>query len=154
MTIKFVAAAAVAAAAFSTAAMAQDFSLNPNFGEVSLTAGFAPDPYQVSVIAGGGIDASMTIGGECVGNISDAPDFRVNYTAGGFGLWAGVVSDADTTLIVNGPDGSWFCADDVDGLNPIVGGAGPQSGQYDIWIGTYGEMPAEAVLYITEIDPN
>ena len=58
MIMKSAATAIVAAAAFTGLAAAQDYSLSPNFGEVSLSAGFAPDPYGVSIVAGGSVNAS------------------------------------------------------------------------------------------------
>jgi hypothetical protein len=154
MSMKTLLAAALAATAFTGLSAAQDFSMDPTFGEVSLDPGFAPDPYQVTLIAGGTIDASG-LGEGCAGMIANAPDFRVNYGAGGAQLYASVSSAVDTTLVINGPDGSWFCNDDspLGGLDPLVGGEGPLAGQYDIWVGTYGDEPAEAVLSITEYTP-
>jgi hypothetical protein len=149
MSFKTVLAASMAAAAFVGLASAQDYSADPTFGEISLDPGFLPDPVEVDLIAGGTIDAS-TISSECAGMIANAPDFRVHYGAGGAQLFAGVRSSVDTTLVINGPDGSWFCNDDYNGLDPFVGGDDPLAGQYDIWVGTYGDTPAQATLYITE----
>ena len=58
----------------------------------------------------------------------------------------------DTTLVVNAADGSWHCNDDFDGLNPAITFEAPASGQYDIWVGVYGEAGvAPAGLYISEV---
>lgn len=151
MSMKTLLAASIAVVALAGFASAQDYSLPPTFGSVSLNPGFMPDPHQVQVVAGGSIDAS-SIDNTCVGLIADAPDYRLQYGAGGAQLFIGVTSAADTTLVVNGPDGSWYCDDDSNGLNPLVGGAGPDAGQYDIWIGTYGDDTAAATLFITEYD--
>ncbi|MEQ9812541.1 MAG: hypothetical protein RLO50_07140 [Azospirillaceae bacterium] len=142
-----------AMALVSGAALAQDFSLTPTFGEAELDTGFMPDPQAVTLAAGGDIDAASSIGEGCVGFIADAPDFRLYYSAGStYDLAFFVQSDADTTLVINAPDGSWHCNDDADGLNPAVGFDQPMSGQYDIWVGTYAEgaFPA-AVLAVTEL---
>ena len=151
MSMKTILAASIAVIALTGFASAQDFSLEPTFGSVNLEPGFMPDPYEVTVVAGGTIDAS-TLGNECAGMIADAPDFRMTYGAGGSQMFIGVHSTADTTLVVNAPDGSWFCNDDFDGLNPVLGGEGPLAGQYDIWVGTYGSDTADATLFITEYD--
>ncbi|WP_417490509.1 peptidase S1 [Maricaulis sp.] len=151
MTMKTILAASLAAAALTGLASAQDYSLPPTFGSVSLNPGFLPDPHQAQLVAGGTIDAS-SLGSNCVGMIANAPDYRLQYGEGGSQLFIGVTSSADTTLVVNGPDGSWYCNDDTDGLNPLVGGAGPMAGQYDIWVGTYGSDTAQATLFITEYD--
>lgn len=147
--------AAFALAALTGApALAQDASLNPNFGSVNLRTGFTPDPYVVRMTAGGDRNANdaTSLGGECVGMITDAPDFRLNFQAGSLPLRILIDSNSDTTIVVNGPDGRWFCADDVNGsLNPGVIYRTPQSGQYDIWVGTYGETPAPAQIRITEL---
>lgn len=133
-------------------ASAQDPSQAPNFGQVSLRAGFTPDPYVVNVTAGGSINASR-LGGACVGMISSAPDFRVNYTAGGLALTMRVRSQSDVTLVINNPDGSWYCNDDLPGgTNPGVVYRTPASGGYDIWVGTFGGGAAAASISITETE--
>ena len=66
---------ALAAAALSPAvAHAQNAGLTANFGEIRLNAGFTPDPYRVSITAGGSIDAytDTDLPGACVGKISAA----------------------------------------------------------------------------------
>ena len=101
---------AFAAAVLSPAvASAQNAGLTANFGEIRLTAGFTPDPYRVSITAGGSIDAftDTDLPGACVGNISAAPDFEVTYSAGGLPLVFRTRSSTDTTLIINRPDGPW-----------------------------------------------
>ena len=45
--------------------------------------------------------------------MAEAPDYRLNYQAGGnWPLHIFAQSDSDTTLAVNGPDGTWYCDDD------------------------------------------
>ena len=77
----------------------------------------------------------------------------VTYTAGDFDLYISATADRDATLIVNAPDGSWWCDDDSAGdLNPGLVFDNPQSGRYDIWVGTYSEGPAaDATLHISEL---
>lgn len=130
-----------------------DFNLPPTFGEVTLVTGFAPDPATAEIVAGGDIDAgAANLGEGCLGFIAAAPDYRVQYTAGALPLIFQVVAEADTTLVINAPDGNWYCNDDTDGLNPEVRFEAPLAGQYDIWIGTYGTAgTTPAVLNITEI---
>jgi hypothetical protein len=150
MSLNLGLSASFAVIAFAGLASAQDYQLPPTFGAVTLQPGFLPDPIEVVLTAGGPIDAA-TIGSQCVGMIAEAPDFRLTYGSGGTQLFIGVTSEADTTLVVNAPDGSWYCSDDYAGsLDPFVGGENPQAGQYDIWVGTYGVDTAEATLYITE----
>jgi hypothetical protein len=150
----FAAGAALAAVAAAGVAAAQNYSLNPAYGTVNLTAGFTPDPYVVNVASGGRNDASQTVSSSCRGFIAEAPDVRLNYRAGSFPLIISVNSSADTTLVVNGPDGSWYCDDDggEQGLNPSLRFNSPQSGQYDIWVGTYGNASNQAAqLHISEL---
>jgi hypothetical protein len=132
-------------------ALAQDMALPATYGEITLNSGFTPDPYTVNVVAGGTTDASL-LGNGCRGFISTAPDFQVTYTAGSWPLFFSVLSEADTTLVINGPNGQWFCNDDTNGLNPVVEfpGVAP-GGTYDVWVGTYGQNTASAVLYISEL---
>ncbi len=146
-------AAAVALVAGGAPASAQDTSADPNFGTVNLRAGFTPDPRVVPVQSGGEINAE-TIDPSCRGYISDAPDVRLIYRAGSLPLIISVDSAADTTLVVNAPDGQWYCDDDggVIGLNPMVRFEDPESGRYEIWVGTYGSSSNErARLHISEL---
>ena len=133
--------------------MAQDAGKTATYGEIALSAGFTPDPYRVSVTAGGSIDAyqDTPLPAACVGKVADAPDFEVTYTAGRLPLVFRTLSSQDTTLIINGPDGRWHCDDDSYGDGDAqVRFEKPRSGTYDIWIGTFGEDMANATLLITE----
>jgi hypothetical protein len=130
-----------------------DYSLTPAFGTYTLRSGFTPDPFEVRVIAGGSNSASDWSNGQCAGYIADAPDVRLHFQGGSFPeLYFSAGSNADTTLVINDPNGNWHCDDDSgnEGLNPLLRMA-PISGQYDIWIGTYGSATAEAVLSVSEL---
>jgi hypothetical protein len=145
----------IVAASFAAAApaTAQDFNADPNFGTVNLRTGFTPDPQVVAIRSGGEINA-QTVSSACAGFISSAPDVRLNFTAGSLPLILSVAANADTTLVVNGPDGRWYCDDDggVNGTNPMVRFNAPQSGRYEIWIGTYGNASLQpGQLYISEL---
>ena len=147
----FAAAAACLLAAIPAAA--QDFNADPNYGVVNLRAGFNPDPQVIGLRSGGQINA-QSVSNSCRGFISSAPDVRLVYSAGNLPLIISARSSADTTLVINGPDGSWYCDDDGgnEGMNPSVRFNRPTSGRYEIWVGTYGNaslQPAE--LYISEI---
>ena len=133
---------------------ALDWSAQPTYGTINLSAGFSPDPHMRSISAGGS-QAVPDFGAGCRGYAATAPDLDLNYNAGGFPLNIYAKSGSDVTLIVNAPDGSWHCSDDVSGTNPQVHFSRPLSGNYNIWIGTYrssGTLP-ESVLYISEVDP-
>ncbi|MFC5345952.1 peptidase S1 [Brevundimonas staleyi] len=151
-TVLLASAIAVAVSGLvATAAAAQNPNAAPSSGSTRARAGFTPDPIRVSIYSGGPIDASR-LGGACVGMIASAPDYRFTYTAGSFPLSFGVVSSADTSLVINGPDGRWYCNDDAQGLNPILTWSRPRSGSYDIWIGAVGGRSASSTLLISESD--
>ena len=119
---------------------------------MSLVTGFTPDPYLVSIVAGGDSAASDELGAACAGNVtSKQPDVVLNYTAGAnFGLYLYAEAAEDTTLILLGPDG-WYCDDDSHGdLNPGVSLERPLSGDYLIWVGTFDGGVADAELGISE----
>ena len=128
-----------------------DYTLEPAFGSVSLRGGFTPDPYVVEVLVGGEVSASdalmpVTIGQagdrRCRGRIAEAPDFRLQFEAGGtLPLIIRVDADFDSTLVVNGPDGTWYCDDDSGpGVQASLQWDRPLSGQYDIWVGAYSSI--------------
>lgn len=134
-------------------AVAQDFNGRPNFGTLNLRAGFTPDPQTVAVRSGGSLNAE-SLSSNCRGFISNAPDVRLNYSAGSYPLILSVNSGADTTIVVNAPDGSWYCDDDggARGMNPALRFNNPQSGRYEIWVGTYGNSSTQpATLHVSEV---
>lgn len=146
-------ASALALAAIAAPAGAQDISAEPNYGSINLSPGFQPDPHLVSLRAGGDINASNISGASCSGYITSPPDFRLNWGGkGSLDLKLSVVSNSDTTLVVNGPNGEWYCDDDSgDETNPALT-LRSASGQYDIWIGTYSSGDTKpAVLSISEL---
>lgn len=147
--------AAIWALALATGACATggylDPTATPSFGERVLRAGFTPDPLLVDITAGGDLDAS-SLGGACSGAIAPTPDYRVTYTAGSYPLtFAAVGGGEDLTLVINGPDGEYYCDDDSGGdSDPLVRFSRPASGVYDIWVGVYSGGTADSVLYISE----
>lgn len=136
-----------------------NWRLSPHYGSRSLSAGFLPDPFTISMTAGGSIDVKRSgTGRECIGFAAEAPDFRLHWTGEGRRLIVSFVADEnndDTTLIINTPDGRWHCNDDAHAgtLNPQITFSSAQDGQYDIWVGAYheGEL-IRGRLYISEID--
>lgn len=154
MIARTIAAGVALAAAAAGVAVAQDFRQNPTYGTLNLSAGFLPDPQVVNLQSGGSINA-QSLSSSCRGFIANAPDVRLNYRAGSYPLIISVNSGVDTTLVVNGPDGSWYCDDDggVNGLNPALRFGSPANGQYDIWVGTYGNASLQnAQLHISEVN--
>lgn len=131
-----------------------DFSYDPNFGSAELTSGFADDPYPIDMVSGGGVDTTY-LGGSCVGWAAVSPDFRVFWNGTGF-LRFYFVGEGDTSLIINTPDGSFYCNDDsFDTFNPTIDFATAPAGQYDVWIGSYEEGSfVSGTLFITELDTN
>jgi hypothetical protein len=128
-----------------------DFTLDPNYGEVALETGFTPDPWTKPILAGGSVPASAARSG-CEGSVSAAPDLQLNFEAGEFDLTIRALASEDTTLLVNTPGGQWLCDDDSGGgVNPKVLISDPESGRYDIWLGTYGDDMVQSTLEISEL---
>lgn len=138
----FAAAAACVLGAAGSAAAQQ---------EISLSAGFVPDPVYVDVYSGGSNEA-YNISQSCVGTIADSPDVNVYFESYGGRLAFSVYSEGDTSLVINGPDGRYYCNDDTNGLNPVLIWGNAPSGTYNIWIGAVG-AGAPATLVITEGNP-
>ncbi len=135
------------AAATFTAAAAQD----------ELQGGFRPDPHRVEIQAGGSVDADDLAPG-CPGYIAsgETPDYSFNYAPTTYSLRIYAESSIDTTLIVNGPSGEWFCNDDESessNLDPGLFFDDPQAGVYDVWVGAIGEgLSGRAVVSVSETD--
>ncbi|MEQ1490183.1 MAG: hypothetical protein ABL932_06485 [Terricaulis sp.] len=131
-----------------------DYTQAPTYGAIVLQSGFTPDPMIVNITAGGPANASSIPG--CSGYVGAAPDLRVTYSAGSFPLHIAADSSVDTTIVVNAPDGRWYCNDNNGGdRNPHVSFAAPASGQYDIWVGLAGPPRplAPASLTVSEVAP-
>lgn len=144
--------AAMALALVAAPAAAQDYNATANYGDVRLAPGFTPDPHLISLRAGGSIDASTRFN-SCRGFITAQPDIRLWWDGkGSLNLKISAISNADTTMVVNGPNGEWYCDDDSgDGSNPVVT-LSPVAGRYEIWVGTYSSGDTRpAVVSISEI---
>ncbi len=146
------AVAAATLATLSAPAVAQDINADPIYETVDLAGGFPDDPYVVYLSSGGTNDASR-LGSGCRGYIANAPDVRLYFDPGSLPLIISVASRADTTLVINAPDGRWYCDDDGgEGLNPSVAFQNPMYGRYEIWVGTYGGTDLnDAELNISEL---
>ena len=174
--VAFISVAALCVAGFSTlTAQTVNWNAAPLYGTATIVTGFTPDPYvhPTTVQAGGASQVCTSwnsatcdggvqtiidpTGGSCVGYINPgAPDVRVQYTAGTtypIRFYAMPLDgSSDLTLLVNQPDTTWRCNDDHSGWNPLVHIDYPQSGQYDIWVGTYSAGAiVPATFYVTEL---
>ncbi|MBA4808787.1 hypothetical protein [Brevundimonas sp.] len=136
----------------SSDAGAPNTDLEPNFGSVRLRSGFTPDPHVKSILAGGSIPASSAKSG-CEGKVSAAADYQVFFEPGSMDLTFLVEASEDTTLLINTPNGRWYCDDDSGGgVNPKVLITNPQSGRYDVWVGTYGDDMVQSTLKVSELE--
>jgi hypothetical protein len=152
-----------------------NFNDPSNFGGGELTSGFSPDPWGFPLTAGGGSDpvnvATLGLidedGGEACGQayVARKPDFHFTFQAGQYPLvrfYVVTENGADATLLINDPSGRWRCNDDHpvrDGWGnermPSVDFAFPETGRYDIWVGSYDQTAHNpAQLFVTEIDQN
>lgn len=130
-------------------------------GPVSLTAGFVPDPYAAAIAAGGPVDvASLNLtsadGQSCRGFAPDNPQLALTWSGQSPNLRVFFVATqfADSTMVVQLPNGTFLCNDDFPGgnLNPLVDipNAGP--GVYNIYVGTFSQNQSNpGTLYITEL---
>jgi hypothetical protein len=102
---------------------------------ITLSSGFMPDPHRATGTGGGNVQATAW-DASCGGAVAEAPDHLFVANDEFTFLKILVRSDADTTLVVQKPDGSFLCNDDSDGLNPGITGAF-SAGTYRIWVGSY-----------------
>lgn len=136
---------------------AQDWSMQPHFGDVELSAGFMPDPYTIDIISGGTLDLSESTEIDDVfayGYISDAPDLDFYYDGNGTtNLTIAVIGyGEDSVLLINGPDGLWYFDDDSAGdFDPMINFLGAAGGLYSIWVGSlYSDDYLDVTLLISE----
>lgn len=137
------------------AAPTLNWALEPTHGAADFGVGFGQEPLVVAVDAGGNVDAAAALPEQaCYGFVTTQPAYRINYASSGRSLTFAVTADADTTLVIADPAGTWFCNDDFDGLDPALVFEFPTDGPYDIWVGAYSGagQNVPATLTITEGD--
>ncbi|MEI8255323.1 MAG: hypothetical protein WCJ30_06570 [Deltaproteobacteria bacterium] len=110
----------------------------PAFGRVVLHLPLQHAETRTARIANATVDASSVQGtGACRGWIAPAPSFVVNIPRPQPFLRFFLNSAADTTLLIQYPDGHLACADDsFNTLQPSIEGAFP-AGNYVVWAGIY-----------------
>lgn len=144
-----IAAAAVACAGLLPAAAqaCPDFS-QPGMNSLgSLAGSYLYSPRYYSVIAGGSVDL-----GSCpqpgIGNVISAPDFEFSFdNDSDYGrLEISVTADCDTVLLIHYGKGQWAFNDDTNGLSPQVDISNPPSGEYNVWVGTFGDATCSAEM--------
>lgn len=107
------------------------------FLAINPQAGFPLDPFLVSLQGGGPVDAS-TVAEQCSGYVTEAPAVAVDYQGEADLLRAFFMSDGDTTLVVQTPDGDFLCNDDTHALllDPSIVITAPVQGVYNVWVGS------------------
>ncbi|MEZ4558289.1 MAG: hypothetical protein R2854_17955 [Caldilineaceae bacterium] len=90
----------------------------------------------------------------CAGFIGEEPDFSFDLEAEGDRLRVYFEAQADSTLVVQLPDGSYLCNDDAvtgDNLNPLVEIPAPSSGRYNVFVGRLQlDEPITGELFVVE----
>lgn len=139
----------------SVAMACPDWRQSPTSGVLRYDGGDLWDPKSFNVVAGGdqyldncGIRHASS-GERAVGYVAYAPDFELQYGGGGYQLELKVVSDCDSTLLINTGGGNWYFDDDDMGNGDArICLTRPTTGVYDIWIGTYGTATCNARLIL------
>ncbi|MEI8259073.1 MAG: hypothetical protein WCJ30_25675, partial [Deltaproteobacteria bacterium] len=111
---------------------------NPGYGAIALTSGFLPDPQMRPGMSGGPISA-MSMNSQCRGYVDSNPDHMLYLNSPFNFLRIYVSSSSDTTLMVRGPSGEVYCADDTYGTNPAVDLQGAMPGMYQVFVGSYSQ---------------
>ncbi len=125
--------------------------------ELELAAGFVPDPYAHSAVAGGTVDAGV-YGAHCSGFVNpDSPALVFDYDNLNQSGRLGVFVDAliDSTLVVFAPDGAVHCnanSPDLANGNPGLEISNAASGQYRVMIGSESanQSDPDSTLVVTE----
>ncbi|NES73847.1 MAG: hypothetical protein F6K24_56030 [Okeania sp. SIO2D1] len=111
------------------------------FENVTITPGQQPSTVTVRGISGGSVETKNKAGtqgtdtGACAGFVDELPDHIMTLTEFFNFLSVKVRSSGDTTLLVDGPGGTW-CNDDSSGVDPAIAGQWLE-GEYKIWVGSH-----------------
>ncbi|MEM7595774.1 MAG: hypothetical protein AAF383_30450, partial [Cyanobacteria bacterium P01_A01_bin.83] len=76
-----------------------------------------------------------TATGFCNGYVNSQPNHLLNIESFAPYLRLEIASNADTTIVIQGPGGVW-CNDDSNNANPMIEGQW-QPGVYQVWVGSY-----------------
>jgi hypothetical protein len=122
---------------------------------LDMEAGFALDPFLVSLNGGGEMDAS-TLNESCVGYVNDQPVLTAHWKGAVDALRVFFYSDSDSTLVVQQPDGTYLCADDAadNVLDPEITITQPITGTYKLWIGSFDENQLIPGLLVVTARPD
>ncbi len=94
------------------------------------------------------------MGQGCAGFISPSqPDLVISAQPGLPQLMVYMASDADSTLVISGPDGQLYCNDDFEQLNPGVMIPNAPAGDYAVFAGSYSGAGGVATLGVTIAAP-
>lgn len=111
------------------------------------------DPRIILDIAASSTEA-FGLGDGCAGFITpERPDVLLSVEAGLPQVLIYMASDADGTLVIQGPDGTLHCNDDFEMLNPGVLIQNPLPGAYAIFAGTYSGTGGHATMGVTIASP-
>ena len=111
------------------------------FENLKVEPNFSPTPLELRGFSGGSLPVNKVVEvtasptGPCRGFVDEQPDHTIVLTDFFDYLSLQVESPRDTTLVIEGPGGSW-CNDDFQGKNPGIVGEW-LSGTYQIWVGSY-----------------
>ncbi len=134
---------------------------------VELEEYFVPDPYELTVTAGGDLyfnssedleDSPFLLDDwDVVGWVrGDGPLVSLYYdTDGNMSLYLSFLpdDDTDTFILVNDPDTDWWLIDDAENsVDPGFFISNPPAGRYDIFVGSWGESTT-GTLFISETGP-
>jgi hypothetical protein len=112
------------------------------FGSVTMGPG-----YGTSTLAGtsGGPEDASDLDPACHGHITEAPSFIMDVDSA-TSVSIQVLAEGDTTLVMLGPDGTYYCNDDAIGLNPALQSYYLEPGRYGIWVGSYSSEGAHSFM--------
>ncbi len=131
-----------------------DITAEPAVGRISFGPDTRSDPRIVFDVARSS-QAAFGMGPECAGYITmERPDIVITAREGLPQMMVYMVSQADGTLVVIGPDGALHCNDDFEGLHPGLVFEDPLPGDYAIFAGTYGGGGGVATLGVTVSNPD
>ncbi|MFN3953134.1 MAG: hypothetical protein ACK4LQ_01685 [Pararhodobacter sp.] len=130
-----------------------DPDAEPAVGRLDFGPQTRVDPRLIFDVPASSVEA-FGMGEGCAGYIdASRPDVVISAQPGLPQLMVYMVSEADGTLLIVGPDGQVHCNDDFEGLNPGVMIPNPQPGDYAVFAGTYGGGGGVATLGVTIASP-
>ncbi|HEX8385775.1 MAG TPA: hypothetical protein VF576_06305 [Rubricoccaceae bacterium] len=108
-------------------------------------------PTTTTQVTAGGALINPVDGDACAGFVDARPTFAFEAEGHAALSVTATAADDDLVMLVRTPSGTWYCSDDGEGSNPVVGLAPAEQGRHAVWVGTFSRRPDGVPAEVTVV---